>query len=101
MVGLLRRVPDRKHIDLILDEFFSLGLRNAIGRCAVLEIQIYLPPQQATLCIDVIDYHFGHVCISDTQKRKRPRYIGDYPYLNWKRVFPRLDSGELYKQLES
>lgn len=54
------------HVNLILlDELSRLGFPNAIGRCTVLEVQIELPPQQATLCIDVVYHHLGHVRTSE------------------------------------
>ncbi len=71
------------HVDLILlHELPGFGFRNTIRRCTILEVQIYLPPQQATLRIDVIDHHFRHVRVGDTQKREWTRYVGDYAYLD-------------------
>ncbi len=71
------------YVDLILlDELPGFGFGNAIRRCTVLEIQIYLPPQQSTLCIDVIDHHLCHVRVGDTQERERTRLVGDYSHLD-------------------
>ena len=71
------------HVDLILlDELPGFGFRNTIRRCTVLEVQIYLPPQQATLRIDVIDHHLGHVRIGDTQEREWTRLVRDYSHLD-------------------
>jgi len=71
------------HIDLILlDELSSFGFRYTICSCTVLEVQIYLSPQQATLCIDVLNHHLGHVCIGDTHERECTRLVGDYAHLD-------------------
>ena len=70
------------HVDLILlDEFLGLGFRNTVCGCTVLDEQIYLPPQQATLCVDVVDHHFGHVRVGDTQEREWTRLVRDYSHL--------------------
>ena len=71
------------HIDLILlDELGGFGFRHAICSCTVLKVQIDLPPQQATLCIDVINHHLGHVCVGDTHEREWTRLVRDYSYLD-------------------
>ena len=59
-------MPPRNVHLILLDELPRFGFRNAIRRCAVLEIEVYLPPQQSTLRIDVIDHHLGHVRVGDT-----------------------------------
>ena len=71
------------HIDLILlDELGSFGLRNTICSCTVLKVQIDLSPQQATVCIDVINHHLGHVRIGDAHERECTRLVRDYAHLD-------------------
>jgi hypothetical protein len=79
--GALNATED--HVDLILlDELSSFGFRHTVCSCTVLKVQIYLSPQQATLCIDVINHHFGHVSIGDTTERECTRLIRDYSHLD-------------------
>ena len=71
------------HVDLILlDELGGFGFRHAIGGCTVLKVQLYLPPQQAAVRIDVINHHPGHVCVGDTHEREWTRLVRDYAYLD-------------------
>src|SRR5439155_11704115 len=71
------------HVDsILLDELGCFGFRYAIGSCTVLEVQLDLPPQQATLGIDVVDHHRGHICIGDTHEREWTRLVRDYSHLD-------------------
>jgi len=54
---------------ILLDELGGFGFRHTVRGCTVLKVQIYPPPQQATLCVDVINRHFGDVGIGDTTER--------------------------------
>ena len=64
------------HVDLILlDQLGGLLCPHAVGRFAVLEVQLQLSPEQPAVCIDVVDHHPGDVGIGDPHERERARVI--------------------------
>ena len=67
---------------ILLDELCSLGLGDTVGRLTILEVEIDLLPQQATIGIDVINDHPGHVRISDAHEREWTGLLSDDPDLD-------------------
>jgi hypothetical protein len=73
----------KQHIDfVVLDELGGLGGGDAIYGCAVLQVQLELPPEQTAAGIDVVDQHFRHVRIRSAHGRKRSRLLGDNAYFD-------------------
>ena len=70
--------PTEHHIDVILlDEFARLGLRDAVARRTILEVQIDPSPKQAAVRVDVVNHHRGHVGVGDAHKRQRTGLVRD------------------------
>ena len=67
---------------IVLNELRRLGFRDAVRGGAVLETQLDVSPQQATVCIDVVNHHPGHVRIGDARERGRTRHVRDDAHLN-------------------
>ena len=55
----------------------ALACRDAVGRCAVLEEELDLPPQQAAVGVDVVDHHLRHVGVGAAHERKRSGLLRD------------------------
>jgi hypothetical protein len=78
--GLPRRAEDatEDHVDLVLlDELGGAGLRDAVGRLAVLDEQLDLLAQEAAGGVDVVDDQLGDVGIRDAHERQRTRQLCD------------------------
>ena len=83
--GLPRGAVDAAEDDIdviLLDELRRFGGRDDVVGCAVLEIQLHVPPEQAAFRIDVADDHPGHVGVGEPDERERPRLVRDDSHLD-------------------
>ena len=83
--GLPRRAVDAAEDDIdavVLHELRGAGGRDDVVRLAVLEAQLDVPPEQATLGVEIADDHPGHVGIGEPHDRERARLIRDDSHLD-------------------
>ena len=79
--GLPRGAVDatEDHLHLVLrHKLGRLGFRDGVGRCAVLEIELDLPPQQAAVGVDLVNHHPCHVGVGAAHERKCSRFFRDH-----------------------
>ena len=71
--------PAEDHVDLVLfDELRCLGLRDAVGRRAVLQVKLDRPSQQAAFGVELADHHLRNVGVGAAHESKRSGLLRDH-----------------------